>query len=50
MKERSWDFRQIPDSMDFLAMALGVLIGYFNPNASTFINQFSSGTTNIHWQ
>jgi len=31
----------------FLAMALGVGIGYFIPASSTFINSFSSGTTNI---
>jgi ACR3 family arsenite transporter len=31
----------------FLAMALGVSIGYFFPSSSTFINSFSSGTTNI---
>ena len=31
----------------FLAMALGVGIGYFIPSSSTFINSFSSGTTNI---
>jgi arsenite transporter len=31
----------------FLAMALGVSIGYFFPTSSTFINSFSSGTTNI---
>jgi ACR3 family arsenite transporter len=31
----------------FLAMALGVAIGYFIPSSSTFINSFSSGTTNI---
>ena len=31
----------------FLAMALGVAIGYFFPSSSTFINSFSSGTTNI---
>ena len=31
----------------FLAMALGVSIGYFLPESSTFINSFSSGTTNI---
>ncbi len=31
----------------FLAMALGVAIGYFFPASSTFINSFSSGTTNI---
>src|ERR1035437_9293757 len=31
----------------FLAMAIGVAIGYFFPSSSTFINSFSSGTTNI---
>jgi len=31
----------------FLAMALGVAIGYFFPSSSDFINSFSSGTTNI---
>lgn len=31
----------------FLAMAIGVGIGYFFPSAATFINSFSSGTTNI---
>jgi arsenite transporter len=31
----------------FLAMGLGVAIGYFDPSSSTFINSFSSGTTNI---
>lgn len=31
----------------FLAMALGVSIGYFLPESSGFINSFSSGTTNI---
>jgi ACR3 family arsenite transporter len=31
----------------FLAMALGVSIGYFIPSSSTFINSFSNGTTNI---
>jgi len=31
----------------FLAMAIGVGIGYFIPSSSTFINSFSSGTTNI---
>jgi ACR3 family arsenite transporter len=31
----------------FLAMVLGVGIGYFIPSSSTFINSFSSGTTNI---
>src|SRR5665213_2515933 len=31
----------------FLAMAIGVSIGYFFPSSSNFINSFSSGTTNI---
>jgi len=31
----------------FLAMAIGVAIGYFIPSSSNFINSFSSGTTNI---
>jgi ACR3 family arsenite transporter len=31
----------------FLAMLLGVSIGYFIPNSADFINSFSSGTTNI---
>lgn len=31
----------------FLAMAIGVLIGYIIPSSSGFINSFSSGTTNI---
>lgn len=31
----------------FLAMAIGVGIGYFLPESSGFINSFSSGTTNI---
>lgn len=31
----------------FLAMAFGVATGYFFPSSSTFINSFSSGTTNI---
>src|SRR5574338_824912 len=31
----------------FLAMAIGVCIGYFFPGSSTWINSFSSGTTNI---
>lgn len=31
----------------FLAMFLGVGIGYFFPNSFQFINSFSSGTTNI---
>ncbi|MDR6784541.1 ACR3 family arsenite transporter [Pedobacter africanus] len=31
----------------FLAMAIGVSIGFFVPSSSGFINSFSSGTTNI---
>jgi len=31
----------------FLAMAIGVAIGYLFPSSSAFINSFSSGTTNI---
>ncbi len=31
----------------FLAMAIGVAIGFFIPSSSNFINSFSSGTTNI---
>ncbi|MDP2176209.1 MAG: ACR3 family arsenite efflux transporter [Bacteroidota bacterium] len=31
----------------FLAMAIGVAIGYFIPSSSGFINSFSKGTTNI---
>ncbi len=31
----------------FLAMAIGVGLGYFIPSTATFINSFSSGTTNI---
>lgn len=31
----------------FIAMAIGVGIGYFFPSSSDFINSFSSGTTNI---
>ena len=31
----------------FIAMALGVAIGYFIPSSSNFINSFSKGTTNI---
>jgi ACR3 family arsenite transporter len=31
----------------FLAMVLGVSVGYFLPSSSAFINSFSSGTTNI---
>jgi len=31
----------------FLAMAIGVGIGFFVPSSSAFINSFSSGTTNV---
>lgn len=31
----------------FLAMAIGIGIGYFIPNADDFINSFSNGTTNV---
>ena len=31
----------------FLAMAVGVSIGYFIPSSADFINSYSSGTTNI---
>ncbi len=31
----------------FLAMAVGVSLGYFLPESSAFLNSFSSGTTNI---
>ncbi len=31
----------------FVAMAIGVSIGYFIPSSSSFINSFSTGTTNI---
>ncbi len=31
----------------FLAMVIGVAVGYFIPSSSGFINSFSSGTTNI---
>jgi len=31
----------------FFAMAIGVSLGYFIPDTATFINSFSTGTTNI---
>ena len=31
----------------FLAMAIGVAIGYFAPSSASFINSFSEGTTNL---
>lgn len=31
----------------FLAMAVGISLGYFIPSTATFINSFSTGTTNV---
>lgn len=31
----------------FVAMAVGVAIGYFIPGTAGFINSFQSGTTNV---
>ncbi|MDB5017744.1 MAG: Sodium Bile acid symporter family protein, partial [Mucilaginibacter sp.] len=31
----------------FLAMAMGIAVGYFIPSSAAFINSFSSGTTNL---
>jgi arsenite transporter len=31
----------------FLAMAIGVVVGYINPGIQTFVNRFQLGTTNI---
>ena len=31
----------------FLAMGVGIAVGYFVPNAVPFLNQFSVGTTSI---
>lgn len=31
----------------FLAMAVGIALGYFVPSTATYINSFSTGTTNI---
>ena len=31
----------------FLAMALGILLGYFLPGTKVFINRFNAGTTNL---
>lgn len=31
----------------FLAMAIGIAVGYFIPSSARFINSFSSGTTNV---
>lgn len=46
-ERKTWIFRPLSNPVDFLAMAIGVAIGYFFPSSSTFINSFSSGTTNI---
>ena len=47
MKKRMSFLDQYLTLWIFLAMLLGVGIGYFIPNSSGFINSFSSGTTNV---
>jgi len=47
MKKRLTFLDQYLTLWIFLAMAIGIGIGYFIPNADTLINSFSSGTTNI---
>lgn len=47
MKKRLTFLDQYLTLWIFLAMLLGVGIGYFIPKSSGFINSFSSGTTNI---
>jgi len=47
MKKRLTFLDQYLTLWIFLAMAIGIGIGYFIPNTDTFINSFSSGTTNI---
>lgn len=47
MKKRLGFLDQYLTLWIFLAMAIGISIGYFIPNTDTFINSFSSGTTNI---
>ena len=31
----------------FMAMTIGIALGYFIPGTTTFINSFQSGTTNV---
>ncbi len=47
MKKRLGFLDQYLTLWIFLAMIVGVSIGYFMPNSVVFINSFSSGTTNI---
>lgn len=47
MKKRLGFLDQYLTLWIFLAMIIGVSIGYFAPNSIVFINSFSSGTTNI---
>ena len=47
MKKRLGFLDQYLTLWIFLAMIIGVSIGYFAPNSVVFINSFSSGTTNI---
>lgn len=47
MKKRLGFLDQYLTLWIFLAMIIGVSIGYFTPNSAAFINSFSSGTTNI---
>jgi ACR3 family arsenite transporter len=47
MKKRLGFLDQYLTLWIFLAMIIGVSIGYFMPNSVVFINSFSSGTTNI---
>jgi ACR3 family arsenite transporter len=47
MKKRLTFLDQYLTLWIFLAMAIGIGIGHFIPNTDTFINSFSSGTTNI---
>jgi len=47
MKKRLGFLDQYLTLWIFLAMIIGVSIGYFAPNSVVFINSFSTGTTNI---
>ena len=47
MKKRLGFLDQYLTLWIFLAMIIGVSIGYFTPSSVAFINSFSSGTTNI---